>query len=406
MAESSTCYEPSGQSFLKAYNRRKVLGIFRERGPLSRIELAQIASLDKKTITNITRSLLDAGEICHVRTERQAAGRPKEVLALSDRFARCIGLDVGGSHVTGVIMDFTGRMLTSETVELDLRSPFDPTSFLSICCLIIDNMLLRCGLSMDEIHSIGVSIPGHVDSEGHATLVKSIPCLQDVNLREIFGRKYGKPVLVGDCSQLMALAEMRAGAGRDVDNFLVFDLGVGIGCGIVIGRSVYAGVGGKSGELGHSIVAPGGPKCRCGRSGCVEALASGWALNDFARKHAEENPGGILAAAMREDPHSTIRQIVAAAGRGSEYSRGLLERAGMYIGIAVSNAISLLNPPRIILGGRMVLDNPILLGSLEDTIREKTLESIYRDVQIVQSDLGGRASAIGAGLLCLEELFR
>ena len=398
--------ERGDQGFLKLHNRRKVLGIFRAYGALSRVELSRRTGLDKKSITNIARELLEKGQIRFERMEKQGAGRPKEMLILNGGYARCIGLDIGGSHITGVVLDFGGKVLCADGVEVNLREPLDFDLFFSVCSLIIDNLLLRTGLTMQDVSGIGIAIPGHSTSGGEAVLVENIPCLRGVDIRRKFSEKYGKPVMVDDCSQLMALAELHLGAGRGAENFLVFDLGLGIGCGIVINNSIYAGAGGKSGEVGHTIVERDGPLCNCGRNGCIEALASGWALHAMAGGHIRANPEGILARTVKSGESATTKHIVAAAAAGCAYCTGLLRTAGEYIGIGISNAISLLNPPLVVLGGRMLIDNPIILEAITDAIRRKTIDVIYQDTSVIVSEIGENASAIGAAVQYMDKLFQ
>ena len=398
--------ERGDQGFLKMYNRRKVLGIFRAFGALSRIELAEKANLDKKSITNITRDLLEKEQIRFERMEKQRTGRPKTMLNLNGGFARCIGLDTGGSHITGVILDFGGEVLSCDTVDINLREPMDFGLFVSICSLMIDNLLLRAGLLIGHIAGIGIAIPGHSSVNGGAVLVENIPCLKGVDIRRLFEEKYGRPVMVDDCSQLMALAELRLGAGRDAVNFLVFDLGLGIGCGIVINQTLYGGFGGKAGEIGHTIVERDGPLCSCGRNGCIESLASGWALHAMAGEYVREHPEGILAGLVKPGETATTKHLALAAREGCPFCAEVLKNAGEYIGIGISNAISLLNPPLVVLGGRMLMDNPIILEAITDTIRQKTIDVIYQDTRVAVSPIGENASAMGAAIQFMEQLYQ
>lgn len=398
--------EGGDQGFLKLYNRRKVLGIFRAYDTMSRVELSQKANLDKKSITNIAKELLEKEQIRFDRMEKQHTGRPKEMLVLNGEYARCIGLDIGGSHITGVILDYSGKVLNADSVEVNLREPLDFGLFFSICSLIIDNLLLRTGLDMGDISGIGIAIPGHSANNGQAVLVENIPCLKDVDIKHQFEEKYGKAIMVDDCSQLMALAELYLGAGRSAENFLTFDLGLGIGCGIVINHSLYSGFGGKAGEVGHSIVERDGPLCSCGRNGCIEALASGWALHAMANEHIKMYPQSVLAKIVKSGEGATTKHIVAASSAGCEYCTQILRNAGEYIGIGISNAISLLNPPLVVLGGRMLIDNPVILEAITEAIRSKTIDVIYQDTSVVVSRIGENASAIGAAVQCMDKLYQ
>lgn len=401
-----TISERGDQGFLKLYNRRKVLGIFRTQGALSRVELSQIANLDKKSITNISKELLEKEQIKFDRLEKQKSGRPKEMLTINGDYARCIGLDFGGTHITGVILDFAGKVLCADTVDVDLRSPLEFELFFSLCSLMIDNLLLRTGLSMKDITGIGIAIPGRSIDDGQAVLVENFPCLRNVDIRQQFQQKYGKPVMVDDCSQLMALAELHLGSGRGSDSFVVFDLGLGIGCGIVINNAIYMGHGKKAGEIGHTIVERDGPLCSCGRHGCIESLASGWSLHAVGTEYIKTHPDDILARLPAPGEDVTIKHLVQAAKMGSAYSAELLKTAGEYIGIGVSNAISLLNPPLVILGGRMLTDNPITLDAIQDAIRRNTIDVIYQDTKIIVSQIGANASAIGAALQYFGKIYQ
>lgn len=397
----------SDQNFLRTFNRKKVMDIFRAGGTVSRIELAELAKLDKKTITNIVTEFIEEGKIRRGDFAPSGVGRPKEMLTLNGTYARCIGFDIGGSHITGILLDFAGDVLASEAVELDLRKEFEFESFVSLCSLIADNLVLKAGISFTDICGIGIAIPGHCDRENGTVLVENIPCLAKADIRAVFEKQYGKPIYIDDCSQLMALAEMRLGEGKKSEDFVVFDLGLGIGCGIVIGQRIFTGAGGKSGEIGHTIVKPDGPRCSCGRYGCIEALASGWALSAQAEEYVMRAPESILARLSKTNQSRlSMKEIVRAADLGDVGCLQMLSDAGVYIGIGVSNAMSLLNPSKIILGGRLIQQNPYLMKSILKTIRENTIDAILRDCKISISRLGAEASALGAALQCLESSYQ
>mgnify|MGYP005840381221 CR=1 FL=1 len=399
-------YKKSDQSFLRNFNIKKVLNILREYGPLSRVELAQVSNLDKKTITNIVNDMFANNQVKVVSIKNEGTGRPKEILSLNGDFRRCIGIDVGGTHITGVILDFTGRVLCSHSV--DINSNVEPVMLINLCDYIINQLFKKSGLSIYDIEEIGVSFPGHVDVEsGAAVLSENLPNWDNVLVKRILGEKYGKPVLMDDCSRLMTLAELWYGEGVNCDNFIVFDLGLGIGCGIVINRSIYVGSKGKSGEVGHTIVKVDGPECTCGRSGCIESLASGWALSKQAEKLVKDFPDSMLAETARHMSRSPSTQdIVLAAELGDSECRELLTNAGRFIGIGIANSISLFNPSKIIIGGRLVKDHEILISSIIDTVKLQTIPELYKDTIITTSSLGVIASAIGAATFCLEKYYK
>lgn len=405
MAKEQTggVYEKSNQSFLKTFNIRKVLNILREQGPLHRVGLAKMAQLDKKTITNIVNELFSNNQIRVDSTITQGSGRPKEMLSLNDDFCRCIGLDIGGTHITGVIMGFTGRILATHSI--DLSNDLEPEVLVEICDCLIEQLLKKSNLTIEDLSGIGISFPGFIDRKtGRTILSENLPQWQNVSIHDLFAQKYGLEIHVDDCSKLMALAELWYGAGQGNDNFIVFDLGHGIGCGIVINKNIFTGSGGKSGEVGHTIVEVGGAECTCGRRGCIEAMASGWALTRQAGELLGHSK--ILRKVTKPGVDApTIREIVLAAQLGDEDCKNLLTQAGRYIATGIANSITLLNPAKVIIGGRLIIDNDLLLSSIEENVKLQTIPEIYADASIAVSQLGMEASSMGAAILCFEKHF-
>jgi predicted NBD/HSP70 family sugar kinase len=220
----------------------------------------------------------------------------------------------------------------------------------------------------------------------------------------MFQKRYNLPVCVDDCSRIMALAELWFGKGRNCRDFIVADLGFGIGCGIVIDRKIFRGSAGKSGEVGHTVVDVNGPPCTCGSHGCIESFAAGWALSRDAQSVMQKYPNTLLCETSGNTPEGVnFRQVVLAANLGDPHCANLLKKAGEYIGIGLSNAISFFNPSRIILGGRLIQDNEIMIRAITETIKTKCMKQILDDVEITVSELGGSASAWGhRHILCSE----
>jgi hypothetical protein len=262
-------YEKSDQAFLRQHNTKKVLNIIRTHIKCPRVELAEIGNLDRKTITNITSELLEKKQIKLANLEYSGHGRPKEMLTINKDYLRCIGLDIGGTHLSGVILDFGGNVLSDSRIEL--YKNLDTDMLMDLCDLIFRQLFAQSHLSMEDIDSIGISFPGYLDpNTGRTRLAENMQNWHEIRLKDVFFNRYHKPILVDDCSRLMGLAEMWHGQGRGIDNFVVFDLGLGIGCGIVINGSIFAGSNREAGEIGHMIVEADGPLCTCGRQAALK----------------------------------------------------------------------------------------------------------------------------------------
>jgi glucokinase-like ROK family protein len=395
-------YSKTDQKFLREFNTRKILDILRSKKALSRAEIAEISHLDKKTITNIVNDLLESGQVSVFLKESNGVGRPKERLSLDGNYCRTIGLDIGGDHISGVILDFQGSRLADYWLDIDCNVA--PDELINYCEYVINHLLKDVGITIENINSIGISFPGHLDNvSGFTVLSENLPTWHNVEIKRIFENKLQKPIVVEDCSRLMALAELWYGQGRNHDNLVIFDLGFGIGSGLIINNVIYSGARDKAGEIGHTIVKEHGPKCTCGRNGCLEALASGWAILKHAETILRDHPESILAKTTRNNHnHLTTQDVALAADMGDEECRKLLLEAGHFIGVSVANTISFLNPEMVVLGGSLVQDNTILIESILKDTKRLVIPELYKDTEIVASELGRYASALGAATLCIQ----
>ncbi|MDR2619178.1 MAG: ROK family protein [Treponema sp.] len=392
--------EKGDQSYLRSRNTARILETLRQNENFSRQDLAEQTNLDKKTVLNIVNGLLEKGMI-HI-TSRQAdgAGRPKEILDINGNYGRYAGIDLGGTHLSGVLVDFSGKQIVSGNIEV--HNGMEPDTLMKLCAYLMGNLLKDAGLKEYDLSGIGISFPGFVASSLGSVTSENFPKWQNIPIQGMFQERYNVPICVDDSSRLMALAELWFGKGRGCRDFIVADLGFGIGCGIVIDRKIFRGSAGKSGEVGHTIVDVNGPPCTCGSRGCIESFAAGWALSRDAQVVMKEHPDSLLWETSGGSPEGVnFRQVILAANLGDSCCAGLLRYAGTYIGIGLSNTISFFNPSRLIIGGRLIQDNEILLKAVTETINSNCMKQILDDVEITVSELGGGASAWGAGISCI-----
>jgi glucokinase len=196
------------------------------------------------------------------------------------------------------------------------------------------------------------------------------------------------------------------GEGRHARDFLALDLGHGIGMAMFLDGKLYTGSGYKAGEIGHTVVKPDGPACTCGKRGCLETLASGrgialQAAEGLARKRSE-----LLERLTHGQIESvTAQDVSVAASMNDPFATALLRAAGAHIGVALANAVNLLNPSLIVLGGGLVNAGRLLLDGVEEGLRCYTMMGIVDDATIRVSQLGVNASALGSALIAMDCVF-
>jgi len=360
-------------AILKRINRTRVLNKLRQHRECSRTYLADMTELDKKTITNICNSLFDDGLIRIHDGGSNGKGRPPQIISLNPEAAYSIGIDVGGGHVSSVLMDFSGNIRNTfiKTSTSHTEGTVWGTVEKSVKSLLQD--FPKAG---SRLEGIGICIPGLLDSE-NGRVIRSVNLkeLEGVSVVERLSQRFALPVFLEEASRSMALAEIWYGGRYGSRDFIVVDLGVGIGLGIVHQGKLYRGAHESSGELGHIVVQPGGKTCSCGKKGCLETVASGKAITEAAEQSAFGN------------------------------NQQFISEAGSYAGMALANVINILDPHEIILQGGLTNLGETFLKPLKESAARHSLAGSELLSRIKSSELKDNAGAMGAGILPLKRYF-
>jgi predicted NBD/HSP70 family sugar kinase len=196
------------------------------------------------------------------------------------------------------------------------------------------------------------------------------------------------PVHVENDANLGALAEFVWGSGKGFSDLIYIKLSSGVGAGMLLGGRLYHGTGGTAGEIGHTVVDPGGAICRCGSRGCLETVASAKAIAD-------------VLGDSRGEPVS-IRQLLELARHGDAAAVRLIGEAGRQIGVAVANLCNVINPELVIVGGDMSAAGDLITQPILESIRRYAILSAAEQVTVVPGTLGERAELLGALALVLQ----
>ena len=253
-----------------------------------------------------------------------------------------------------------------------------------------------------RLRAIGVSFGGPVDAtRGLVRLSHHVPGWEDIPLRDQLQVEYGVPAAVDNDANVAALGEWRFGAGRGSASLLYVTISTGIGGGWVLGGRIWGGADGMAGEIGHMIVRPGGAPCACGRRGCAEAEASGWAIAAKARTRLTDegrttNDEGdrLLTLADGRAEAVTAQMVAQAAEAGDALAQAILDEAARTLGAGLGAAISLMNPERIVLGGGVTKAG----ARWWRTVREEARATAFAQsrTEIVPAFLGDDAPLWGA----------
>jgi len=312
-----------------------------------------------------------------------------------------LGVDLGGTNVRAALVDReTGRVVALVKGALSGRAPAE------VAAAVRDAARDVAGpRGLPALARAGVGVAGQV--LGRSGLVLNAPNLgwRDVPLGEMLARELGIPARVVNDLSAAAWGESRFGAARGARDALVVFVGTGVGSGIVSGGRLQEGARGVAGELGHVKVKPPGAgeaprRCGCGAVGCLEAYAGGANLAARLREDAARGEARrVLELAGGDLSRIGAAHVERACAEGDAYARRLWEEVGELLATAVANAVTLLNPERLVLGGGVLRGSPSLRRIVEQRVPLSASRSAAAGLAIVGAELGDEAGVVGAALL-------
>ena len=383
--------------------RLQIIASVREHTATSRTELSREMSLDKKAMSVIVDGLLSDGILAISGHGASSAGRRRELLSLNGQYANCIGIDLGGTHMTGLLCDFAGTVLDRAFFEI---RPGLPVSIILDQMKTIARQLHASGRATAKVRAAGVGVPGFVQPDrGLSIVAENIQGWRDVPIGRIMEEELSLPVVVDDSSRAYATAERWLGYGKGRADFLLLDLGYGVGMGIFAAGALYTGADWRSGEIGHVVMAPDGEPCACGNRGCLETVASGRAIARQAAEGIRRGDAPLLQRLTHNDPDAVTAQDVSiAASMADPFSIGLLESAGRSVGLALANAVNILNPSAIVLGGGLLGAGKTLTNAIAGSLARFAMPGLRERLSLVVSELGADGAARGMALAAADRI--
>ena len=382
------------RELIRAINRSTILNSIKTHGAIPRAEIARLTGLSPATVTGITAELIQDNLVFEKESGDSSGGRPPIMLAINPNGGCVVGIKVMEDHALGALTDLEASLLGKQSYPLTDTSPEGISRSLSE---LVAELLKMSENPAPNLMGVGVGLAGIV--EAGQGLVRQSPFLgwNDVPLREMIQSRVNVPVYVDNDVNTLAFAEKWFGAGRGVDNFLVVTVGRGIGLGIVSNGQFNHGARGGAGEIGHTVIQPGGELCACGKRGCLEMYASEPALLRQAAKAFEQGQLSSLP--------NTPEELIALAASGEKAAQEIFARAGELLGQSIANLVNIFNPQRVLINGEGVRAGNWLFDPMRSAIDEHTMPGLRQDVSILVEPLGDDAWARGAASLVLHELF-
>jgi glucokinase len=301
------------------------------------------------------------------------------------------GVDLGGTKIAAALGTATGEIVASGVIET--RGPEGPESALKRTAGLLESLAAQCGA---QPAAIGMGLPGLLDiAAGTALFLPNLPGhWTNVPVTRILGAETGKPVYVLNDARMATMGEYTFGAGGRSATLLMVTIGTGIGGGLVLDGKLYLGRMGATAEVGHQTILPDGPQCTCGNRGCLETLASGTALAAEGAALVKQGLAPRLKDLAADGP-VTARLMAAAAAAGDTLVGAVIARAATYLGIGISNAITITGVERVVLTGGVAALGELLLGPIRAEIPRRVRMFPSANIEVSCSTLGENAGVLG-----------
>lgn len=358
-----------------------VLSTIHVHQPTSRAEVARLAHLGPSVVSTITRDLIERGIVEEIGTERGAMGRPSILLGVRHDYAHFLGLSLDGTTVTAIVTNLGGKTVALAAHPSPDR---DPEAVLGVAEAVAGEAVATAKRHHGEarLAGAGIALSGLVDTRIGTCIQSTVMNWNDVPIGPMLARRLGLRVVASNDADAVAVGERLFSAAQGHDSFAVLSIGDGIGAGIIVDGHLYQGAQGAAGELGHCTVELGGPPCRCGKRGCLEAVASVPVVLERARRR------GLAVADLAE--------LESAAADGNAAAREELERAGHAIGLALSHLVNLFSPALLIITGSGTRLGPVLQRAVLERHAEHVMPMLPSPPRLLFRHEDGSVWARGA----------
>jgi predicted NBD/HSP70 family sugar kinase len=359
-----------------------VLRILRDGGAQTRATLARASELSATTLTHVTAQLLRDRIVVELDpSSPHSVGRPGQALQIIEDARHVVGAHVGAGAVSLVIADLSARPVASNSFDFDVAST-SPQQIVSQLAAMTRELVEASNVK--GLIGVGMGVPGQVDAERRKVLHSINVGWRNVPFADMIEDALGMPAIVEHNVSAMARAECRYGIGKGVPCVLYVYQRTGLGAGLVVDGVPFRPGGHGAVELGHIQVAPGGARCACGNTGCVEAFLG---------------EGALMKEAGITGP---VPQRLLSIIEGHKPTWDLMLR---HLASALASAVNLLTPDLIIFGGHLGEAPDSLFNWLRSELPPRVMPHMREILRLERASFGNRAGAVGGASVALDEFF-
>ncbi|MFC7370403.1 ROK family glucokinase [Fictibacillus iocasae] len=313
------------------------------------------------------------------------------------------GIDVGGTTIKMAFVSMEGEIIQKWEIPTDVSEGGKHiTTHISSS---LKHTLKTLGKEEGVLKGIGLGAPGFIEMKtGFIHQAVNIGW-KDYPLKDELEKETGLTVTVENDANMAAIGEMWKGAGNGESDLLCVTLGTGVGGGIISNGQIVHGVNGMAGEIGHiTSITEGGAACNCGKTGCIETIASATGIARIAAVGMENHRDSSLYDIWKESKTLTAKDVAVEAEKGDAYAAQVLDEITFHLGLVVANLSNAINPGMIVIGGGVSSAGETLLRPLRTHFEKFALPRVAQGAQFAIATLGNDAGVIGGAWLAKQSI--
>lgn len=379
----------------------RIVNLVRTGEATTRPEIGRLTGLGRGVVAQRIDQAIEMGYLEDGEFGPSSGGRAPRTLRFRSDRGRLVICALGAMHIRVGIAALDGDIIDQVHRHWDISR--GPAETLDTALEMIDEILAR--QPEVEVWAVAVGVPGPVDfTSGRPVAPPIMPGWNGFDVRRRFEQRFDAPVWVDNDVNLLALSE-RARRQDDAVDLIFCKIGTGIGAGLLSHGRIHRGANGAAGDIGHVRVRDSEAQCRCGKTGCLEAEAGGWALVRDAEAALADGAGGYLARHVEEGGAVTPESIALAAMDGDALAISLVQRSARLIGESIAALVNMFNPGVIVVGGAVSSAGEIFLAEVRQRIYELSLPLATRDLATVRSVGDEKEPLRGGAEMLREQLF-
>jgi predicted NBD/HSP70 family sugar kinase len=378
----------------------RIVNLVRTGEATTRPEIGKVTGLGRGVVSQRVDQAIQIGFLGDGEFGASSGGRAPRTLRFRAEQGRIIICALGAAHIRVGLTALDGDILEHTHRAWDIGH--GPEKTIDAVMALVDEVLKKD--SKVPVWAVVVGLPGPVDfSSGQPVSPPIMPGWNGFDVRTPFEERFNAPVWVDNDVNLLALGE-RSRRRDALADLIYCKIGSGIGAGLLSQGRIHRGANGAAGDIGHVRVLDSTAQCRCGKIGCLEAVASGWALVRDVEQAVNEGATTSMAPVARKGD-LTLEEITLAVRSGDPLAISLVQKSARVVGETISALVNMFNPAVIVIGGAIGSAGEVFLAEVRQRVYELSLPLATRDLTITMSVNDEREPLRGGAELAREQLF-